>query len=586
MILPIPNQEILQIIIYKIDRFNLLLRRGIQMNKKLAITLYFIWGIALTLLLTFGKSLSFTLIYKLSRAASKIEIEDVVLDIDLNDSYMITENICPVYTAIGNFTKDAGLCFESLDSETLIVRADGSFCGVRTDAEETTGRIRITSEYDIDFEKIITLKFKKVYPSEFEPRYAVKSYGCLTDEVYMGIPINTYVAISGSIYCSERQNFTVTYDTEYFEMQPDGTLIAIKETPSGVSTSLKYTYKNGQSCDTKSFRIVSAPDGITEFDSIRLSGRDINKGEFCVNAPLFISIYTNDKKVITNYTVTSSDPSCFGIDESGSFYLKRAGTHDITVTLPNGFSKTFEIMAVNILSMPELDGLPLENGGIVVMKNTDTLRVLTTFDKNAYAALEFDYDSNMLTITSTSQSFTLIPEGVGDTSFTIILDDGCRRVEKTYLVRIERDTDFLSLVKEYATVIVAKSGHLAVFAILAFFAVNMLRFAPLNRKYIYPAFLTLSGLSFASLTELLQAFMPGRASSISDIIVDMAGYLIGALVSLLFFRILHASKKKAVRPPVLRCADEIVKKQPAQHKPEEAAAHNERSDINASPSEG
>ena len=54
----------------------------------------------------------------------------------------------------------------------------------------------------------------------------------------------------------------------------------------------------------------------------------------------------------------------------------------------------------------------------------------------------------------------------------------------------------------------------------------------------------LQGLSVASLTELIQVFVPGRAGQIRDVLIDSAGSLLGIILVMAIVKILIKFNKK------------------------------------------
>ena len=89
-------------------------------------------------------------------------------------------------------------------------------------------------------------------------------------------------------------------------------------------------------------------------------------------------------------------------------------------------------------------------------------------------------------------------------------------------------------------------AHVAEFALLgAHFFVLPFFFSEKSRTFRVLLFLV--GALFAIVDEGIQAFVPGRAASMLDVLTDGLGYLLGAFVALCFYCLLAKRKKKGER---------------------------------------
>ena len=81
--------------------------------------------------------------------------------------------------------------------------------------------------------------------------------------------------------------------------------------------------------------------------------------------------------------------------------------------------------------------------------------------------------------------------------------------------------------------ILRKCAHFGEYALLGVFTAAALR---TGTRFSWPAAL-LPGTSAALCDETIQLFVPGRSGQITDVWLDTAGYLTGALLTLLIFRL-------------------------------------------------
>lgn len=100
---------------------------------------------------------------------------------------------------------------------------------------------------------------------------------------------------------------------------------------------------------------------------------------------------------------------------------------------------------------------------------------------------------------------------------------------------------------------VRKLGHLAEFCLLGFWLMLGLRVYT-RRTVAFVAWPLLIGLGIAVCDEFLQAFVPGRTSSVTDVAIDFAGVVLGLCVAAVFMAIVgaiwrHLRRPKAETPP-------------------------------------
>ncbi|MBQ8528675.1 MAG: VanZ family protein [Clostridia bacterium] len=508
------------------------------MNKRWAIALYISFGLLLTLVLTFGKSISNSIMSLITDELGRVEIEDV--SVDLEDSYPVGKSVSPKYTAEGRIGSDPCLRFEALDSTLTVNAESGEFKGVRTDDDFSEGRIRISSEADPDFEKIITVRFIKKYPENITAEYVVRSLGTNVSYTRVGVPVIAVLRIAtGEVY--SESDFEVIFDPEYFEAIDDRTLMPIKATPEGETVSLTFRLGNGSEAVTKSFSVKSSRE-VTSFDEIRLTNIS-KRPDGSVKSFYALTLYKDGKRVITDYNVAFGSGLC-NVGKSDKIIYNKSGEETLTVTLPNGFSKSITLNIKNVVVAPTI---AVSEEQIKLYNKNETALPLV-FDAHAtYREVTLEYDSEMLSASVKDGILTVTGKKLGRSSLKLIVDDGVSRDERTYTVKTVIDTSLTRIMKNNTSVFVHKVlGHTLGFIAFAAFGLNMFRF--FKKRHPVLSFLNYSAgaLLVAAVTEYIQSYMPGRTSTLSDVLIDMSGYYIGTLIFYPLFKLFgHTGKSKA-----------------------------------------
>ncbi len=518
------------------------------MKKFMAIALYTLYATALVLALSFGTSVAAVIsdkIYELTHIAS---ISDVTLDIDINEPLIPGIEHYVKYTANGNYIGTAGLVFESLEPEKLVVSQYGGAVKANGEGqpETFTAKMRISSKYDPDFEKVVELTFKKAYPEIFKANYFAISHGFNAAEVCIGIPIHPYSYVEkGQIY--SENDYEIVYDSEYFTYNAESNeLIPIKVTEDGKTQEFKVKYANGAYAVSSAFRIAPAPyEQAADFDEIRIIGPDVSGDSTNVKAGVFPLIYKNGERVISNYTISTDNEDGY-VNDKGQVYFTAPGSKSLTITLPNGFSLTRNVDVQNVIKIPELEGLTLNESGNIPLDINDTLTYKLIFDTDVTIKdVKYKAEGKYIDVSLQGRVLTVVPKKTGTADMRLIIDDGYSRVEKLYKFEISGELDVFSFIAKNASLFVAKfMGHMSLFAILAFFGMYMLSFFERDGKIRRFIALTLTGLPIACLTEIIQLFLPGRTAAFSDILVDMTGFYIGAFIAAIAVIFIRIVKRK------------------------------------------
>lgn len=502
------------------------------MKKSLAVFVYLIYAVSITLMLCFGRDVALGTVKIVRDIVNMKDIEDVTVDIDTDTELLASKTYYLDYIAHGDFTGEAGLKFESLNPELLKVTSSGAVYAYNSfEGDSIELSYRITSKYDETFEKIQTLTFHKKYPEKFSAAYSLEGVGS-SKTLYVGVPVYVYsnVAAGQSYNVSA---YEVLYDEEYFSYdEKRNAYIPIKTTEGSKTLTFAVSYANGSTGESTAFKIAAVPTEVTDFDEIRLNNKPSDGYDIGVNKSILVSLYKDGKRLVTDYTLTLGEGDGGKINRAGRIQYTKSGIKTVTVILPNGFSKTVSFSTSNVMSLPTVSGVVLNDDGVIELLDSDELKYKVSFPKGVtYSSLKFEYDKTLMKVSYSEKTLKITPKGAGRTSLKIVLNDGYQRLEESYELNIIKDTRISTwILKNLGTFITKFFGHMLMFAGLALFSLNMFRFIkmknPIKRFLGY----TMTALPIAALTEFIQYFIPKRTSAIRDVFIDMLGFYLGTAI--------------------------------------------------------
>lgn len=502
--------------------------------KKTAIALYIAACIVLITVLCFASGVSERAIDWFEAKANAARIDDVTVELDY-DELLAGSSYRPLYTPIGDIRGDAGLIFTSLDPEHLTVTSNGVISSDKTfEGDVLSAEIKITSKYDKDFEKRVRFTFVKKYPESCEVSYFLSGYGYGAQTLYTGVPVYVFSTVT-SENDPNMTDYELIYDTEHFERREDGGLIPVKATLPGEKTSFSVRYGNGLIGTSEQIEISELTSDMQDVDEIRIENSKEDFFEIKRGESLVINLYSGGERIASDFTLSFDNGDGVSMSRTGNPRFNTAGEIYMTVTAPNGFSRTVRVSTVNVISPPIFTDSHLSERKYIEMLDTDTVSCLFTFDTGTtYDRVEYEYDKNIIQLTSDARSFRIIGKSAGTTVLKLIVDDGFQRVEDSITVRVEKDTRLLSIFRENVKTFVPKIlGHFSAFILLAVFAMNMFKYSRIRPFFIrFPIYL-LTGLWVAVFTEYLQTVIPDRTGSARDVLIDMTGFLVGTVLIVL-----------------------------------------------------
>ena len=502
------------------------------MNKGRAFLLYFTYAVILVLILTFGTSVSSRLMLVIRQADMGYDITDIEVTLDPEKPLTSSSIYQLGSTPVGSYGGSGELKFKSSDSSILHINSSGKITTTsKFEGTETTVELTITSNQDPSFSKTLCYTVRKLYPAEFECNYMVKGYGTNADAVSVGMTVYPYGKAKTGVKHSSNE-FEIIYDEEYFRYdEKENGYVAIKETPAGEQVSFGIRYPNGKSGETQSFAIVPYTQ-IDSFDEVRLNGKNADGANMICDSYYPIQLYKDGEPVQTMFEVTCSDPDNLRVRGTGQYYLVNAGDCTLTFTLPNGFSKTVNIQARNDLFLPTMDDKEISGAKYIrIFENEGTTVNFSLSSKASYGEVTYEYDEEMLSISPYWRSFVIKGSKPGVTTIKVIVDDGYDRVEETYTVEVVKENRDAAIIFSNIRTFVAKVlGHTCLFGLLGILAGNFLRMAVPNKAAKLVGAILL-GLPWGILTEYIQTFMAGRNPALTDVLIDMLGYMIGATLT-------------------------------------------------------
>ena len=512
-------------------------------NKKTAIILYALYATLLVLIITFGSAVSDAIVYQLEVAFSKKNITDVTTDIPEGTELLAGKTYYPVYTTHGPFNGSPGLNITSLDPDYLTVGEGGRItANTKFEGDFIDARVRVKSAYDKDFEKILTFRFVKRYPEEFTVSYSVMGLGEKSSVLTVGVPVYVFASIkAGSVYnVTDRE---IIYDEEYFTKGEDGSLIPIKASGKE-ELSFGIRYGNGSEEFSDSFTVIEEALP-TDFDEVLLNGTPADEFIGIRGESISVALLRNGEKIAVPYEISLEQKLDASRDGRGGMCFLTVGDKGLTLTLPSGFSKTVYPKIRNTVSRPILSDSELERTHEITFYNSEYKTVSFYFEgKVTYSDVIYEYDEDMMRFASTPRSFTMKPKKHGTTTVRLIIDDGYTCVIEQYTVHIKPNLNPLFLISHNVSNFVAKVlGHTALFGSLAIFSMNLFKYVVIEDKRRRFILYSLTALSVAVITEIIQLFIPDRTAGVSDILIDMLGFYLGTVALVILGKIIAGIKE-------------------------------------------
>ena len=503
--------------------------------KKLSVIVFTVYSLFLVLFITFGTSAISPVYSFLYNCITKKEYKITNVEFNLNEEYLIEKEYYLDYVVYPNKNVDYELKFESLTKDICDISSDGYIYGKRTDNDKTVGKIKVTSKKDSHFEKIISVNFTKKYPTDIDIR--LDEFYKQENEIYI-----TYVNLPIHLRYTLIYNEDITEDIPYIEydeniFENDSFLTLTPVTKTDETTI--YLKLNNITKEIK-LKVIDIKEDLemveknSSFNKLSLYQKDNYNNEnsiYYVGYDIDFDIFNDDFAIIFPYEVTSSDEEILEVFDK-KLRPKRKGTVDITITLENGFSKTYTLYIKNKLTLPTLEGVEIDNKTITVLIGETSLINFVFPDEIIYREMEIEFDKGKIRLTKISDTQYKLEGLIESTSkIKIKIDDNDQSLEQEYTILVKENKKVTHVIKTNLSMIVPKIlGHLAMFFVEGILAMWVAMNYHSKKKLINIIIFASIGLVLAGGTEFVQLFISGRSSRFIDVIIDFTGYVIGFLI--------------------------------------------------------
>lgn len=515
-------------------------------SKKIAIILFVTWTIILFLTLTFGLSLSKYAQRTGKKLIKKIKNEEIyqleTVEPDIRDYYVPNESGYLNLNKIPETDENVNFKFEVLTPNILEMEKGSYFTCKDISCDEEIGKIKITSPDFPNFQKIVEIKIKKEYPTNFEVYQKLDKSKSSKIVVNVGEPLLLDYFIENK-RCTEK-TLLFTYDDAFFEKVTDLKYIPLKTGKTKITVESLNHIKKEIEIEIKDavFNDVTITD-IKLFNNNQVI--PVNT-KLIVGNSYYFELFENETKVNINYQITSSNSDVISISDNDNLVINKAGSSRITIKHKDKVISEFNLETKNIIELPKLyinNELIEDNFEIVVTVGTS---VHYSFSNNVtYKDIKVEsLDKNTEIDNRNRQNYFVVTGNKkGIKEFKIIIDDGFQNIEHTYKINFIVDFNNPSLHNTLLNFIITKFGHFIFFAIEGILMLNLLCKLDKSKKYKVTVFILLGVLiSFSS--EFFQSFMPDRSASLFDACFNFASFSLVFLISLLILKLHKIRKNK------------------------------------------
>lgn len=527
--------------------------------KKISMFLFVAWSIMLVLILTFGTEVASLISNNVSQEIyeQKNKTKDVIIEEKeylIEDLYYLDVKIVPDTNTVND------LIYTSLTPDIFEIEDHHYVRGKRLDSDRNVGKLQITSISNPEFKKEVDLVFVKTYPTSFE-FFLCDAEHLKQDSNLVYLDTNFFLSTSlkPNDYQITEKRISFNYDEKLFEL--------VKTSNGEIELKPKYlNYQIGDFFEPVSTsvemvlneKVVSTLDVVINpilhaeaFDTANFAEYprkriDITDDVF-VKQNLYIELFKDGLELVTPFNVTSSDEDIAKVSSDGEIQFLKRGKVDITVSLKNGFSKTYSVNVRNKVLAPLVTCTNLENNVIVIKKNMYA-HVHIDFPSNAsYTYFTYEIDDEVKRVDyDLEDTITIYGSKVGDYSLVIRIDEGFEEViELKYMVKvIENENSLETISHDFSRFLGKVLGHMSFFVLQAILAFFMMYYHKGRQTWLNVFIFTAIGVFTAWTSEFIQLFMKGRSCSIDDVIIDLSGYIVGTICSFILYGIIKLIKRK------------------------------------------
>lgn len=540
------------------------------MYKKLSMILFIIWSISVVLILTFGTQVA----GMISNSVSEVihTEQNKLKDVTINKTQIPIEQLIELDVTLSPDTfSSSDIIYTSLNPELFDIRNNHYIVGKTFDGEQKSGTLLITNRLDDKFKKEVEITFYKTYPTDIKLEFLDENRLSKEDnEVYIKIPFFIETNFTPDKDDISEKEIECIFDEEYFtcniieetiELIPKYEDYDLNDDFSPVSSTVKVLV-NGN--EIKSYDLTINPiQQCNSFDQIKIykigEGLLESRNDIFVKDEMSLILYSENKKLTTNFTIKSNNEDICQITEDNKIKCLKTGTVTLEVSLLNGYKEELNLIIRNKLGLPTYSGVNFnDNNEIIIKQETDNQLFFKFADDVSFDQITYTIDSGIShEYNEELNSITLTGNKKGSYNLIVTIDDGMEEpiVLNLVIKVIENERSFSSIISKFSRFLAKILGHMSFFVLEAILAFFMMFYYKGKNKWINALIYFGIGLFLASLTEFIQLFIPGRSGTFKDVMIDMSGYIIGFIISILLFKIIQKIKnKKKEKSHVVNCS--------------------------------
>ena len=269
-----------------------------------------------------------------------------------------------------------------------------------------------------------------------------------------------------------------------------------------------------------------------------------------VTADYSISAHISSNATIYKFKYSSTNENVAKVEPNGDLIITGYGSTEINIEEEySKLSTSFTFNVYNYIQLVEDNPFTLE-GNKAEQLGTDFFAITNGFSGSV--KLNFTENSTYTTVTysssneevaSINQDGTITPNKVGETTITIVCDDGMQKeIKIEFKLKIKRQ-DYIQDLSKFFYQVRKGLGHFSAFLILGIFStLTWLLFMRKWKMFLSVPINYISGLGIAALTELIQYYIPGRSGVFSDVMLDFEGFIISATFITAIFILIYLIK--------------------------------------------
>lgn len=406
--------------------------------------------------------------------------------------------------------------------------------------KERIGRLEIRSNKDLDFSKIIEIKFYNIFPDNFDV-YISDING--ESNIYTGIPF--YINLKIDNYEEHKHKVVdFDFDEKYFKKIGINKFVALQEVASSIIKVTLGDITKEVNVKVKDTNVLDVPNDVKLYT--------INDILYQVGEPIYFKFLYND--VLTpccyeivienaNYDIKANDGISF--NSNGNFIIK-------FIILGND-EYANNIIEKEIYVYPKKENIDLSKipESITLYQDEDTNIKLDLPMNNLISC-----DSQNMSISYNYQDKTLNLKSSNIENSTISLE--LEMFDGENVSSIHKEIKVITLENKQSTAYSNKQiskfvskimGHMGLFFIeglLAIWFIMNHKIQSFNKVLSLFAYVSI-GLFIGLLTEFIQIFLEGRNPSFKDVGIDFSGYLIGGLIMVIIYIFTYIAKRNKTK---------------------------------------